>query len=80
MVKAIDHTEELYKFCAEYKVKLIGEYTNVKKTTPIYFSCFQCGTQVKKSYKYLTRNKDCENKWMNGWSGICSRCFRYAVH
>ena len=50
--------EELYKFCEENQIKLIGDYDNVKKATPIYFNCSTCNIQIKKSFKCLTKNKD----------------------
>ncbi len=68
-----DYTENLKEFCTKYKIQLVGEYTNVKNTTPIYFSCNNCSTQVKKSYKSLTKYGDDENVAI--WSGICDKCF-----
>jgi len=70
----MDLTVELYEFCEKYKINLIGNYTQVKKTTPIYFYCSSCGFQVKKSFKCLTQYKDSPNVCM--YSQFCTRCFR----
>ena len=66
-------TEELYKFCESNNIKLVGNYENVKKTTPIYFNCSACNIQQKKSYKCLTKNKDIH---VSIWSQFCHKCFR----
>ena len=78
MVKVVDYTTELYEFCTKYKIQLIGEYTNVKNTTLIYFNCAHCGYQVKKSYKLLTKYKGHDNICV--WKNLCDRCFRNAMH
>lgn len=74
----VDYTNELIEFCDKYKINLIRKYENVKNTTPIYFNCFTCNIQVKKSYKTLTKNKDCENVAV--WSNMCHKCFRNSMH
>lgn len=78
MVNSVNYANELKEFCAKYKIELIGEYDNVKNTTPIYFKCFNCGIQVKKSYKLLTRNKGFDNVCC--WQNICHKCFRIAMY
>ncbi len=72
----IDYSNNLIEFCNGHKIELIGEYANVKKTTPIYFKCVQCKNQIKKSYSKLT---EYENSHISCWSGLCSKCF-YAIH
>ncbi len=42
----MDLTEELYNYANKYKIRLIGEYEKVKKTTPIFYSCYQCGRKT----------------------------------
>jgi P pilus assembly chaperone PapD len=74
----IDYTNDLNEFCTKYKIQLVGNYTNVKNTTPIYFNCKHCNFQVKKSYKLLTKYKDNDN--IAGWSSICDKCFRNSMH
>lgn len=74
----IDYTNDLNEFCIKHKIQLIGEYKNIKNTTPIYFKCTCCNVEIKKSYKYLTKNKDSEN--VACWSGICAKCFRMSMH
>ena len=69
----IDLTEELYKFCESNHIKLSGEYTNVKKTTPIYFFCSSCNVQQKKSFKSLTQYKDSH---VSTYAQFCHKCFR----
>lgn len=78
MVKTIDYTAELYEFSAKYKIELVGEYTNVKKTTPIYFKCAHCEIRVKKSYGTLAKYKDHDNVCI--WKNICSKCFKRAMY
>ena len=78
MIKVVDYTTELYEFCTKYKINLIGEYSNVKNTTPIFFKCFNCGIEVKKSYKLLTKYKGNDNICV--WENLCHRCFRIAMH
>lgn len=68
MVKSVDYTNELIDLCIKHKIELIGEYKNVKNTTPIYFKCGNCGIQVKKSYKILVSNR------------FCHYCFRLIHH
>jgi hypothetical protein len=70
----IDYTKELNEFCAKYKIHLIGNYTNVKNITPIYYKCSHCDIQIKKSYKTLTKDKDYEN--IAYWIGLCHKCFK----
>ena len=66
-------TEELYKFCEKNHIKLVGNYENVKKTTPIYFNCSTCNIQQKRSYKCLTQYKDTD---VSIWSQFCHKCFK----
>ena len=70
----MDYTEELYNFSNKYKIKLIGEYANVKKNTPIYYSCSNCNIQVKKSYGTLTKYIDSPNVCI--YKKFCDKCFR----
>ena len=37
MVNSVNYANELKEFCAKYKIELIGEYDNVKNTTPDIF-------------------------------------------
>ncbi len=70
----MDLTEELYNYANKYEIKLIGEYEKVKKTTPIFYSCYQCGIQIKKSYKTLTKYKD--SPYMSACVNNCNRCIK----
>jgi hypothetical protein len=74
----IDYTKDLIQFCKNYNIELIGEYSNVKKITPIYFKCGSCGIQVKKSFKYLTKYIESPNVCI--WCGYCHKCFRNIHH
>lgn len=74
----IDNTNDLNEFCTKYKIQLIGEYKNVKNTTPIYFKCSSCNVEVKKSYKFLTKNKDSEI--VAGYTKFCNKCFRRMMY
>lgn len=74
----VDYTNDLNEFCTNYKIQLIGEYTKVKNTTPIYFKCSQCNIQVKKSYKSLTKHKSNPN--IACWEGLCHKCFRLSMY
>ena len=76
--QSIDYTNDLYEFCTKHKIELIGEYANVKNTTPIYLKCLSCGIQIKKSYKYLTVNKD--KDFIASLTNICHKCFRHMMH
>lgn len=69
----VDHTAKLQEFCTGNQIELIGEYSNVKKTTPIYFKCNQCKIQVKKTFGKLTKYADSPN--VSVWAGFCTRCF-----
>lgn len=73
-----DYSNDLVEFCTQYKIQLIGEYTNVKNQTPIYFKCSQCQIQVKKSYKTLTKYKDSPNVCV--WKGLCHKCFKFSMY
>ena len=72
----MDLTKELYDFSDIYKIKLYGNYTNVKKTTPIYFFCSGCNIKLKKSFKKLTEYKDYSH--ISIWSSYCPKCFKSA--
>lgn len=73
----VDYTNNLIEFCIKYKIELIGEYANVKKSTPIYFKCGQCENKVRKTYKNLTEFENSPNVCI--WSGYCNKCF-YLIH
>lgn len=75
---SINYSNELIEFCTQYKIQIIGEYTNVKNTTPIYFKCSSCKIQVKKSYKTLTKYKDLPN--ICAWKGLCDKCFKKSMY
>ncbi len=74
----INNTNDLYEFCIKYEIKLIGEYLNVKNTTPIYLNCSRCDVEVKKSYKRLIKYKDSEN--VACYEKYCCRCFRMMMY
>lgn len=74
----IDNTNNLYEFCEKYKIKLIGEYSNVKNSTIIYYECQSCCVKVKKSYKCLTKYKD--NEFIGNCGKFCHKCFRVMMH
>ena len=67
-------------FCKLYSIQLEHNYEHekVKKTTPIYFYCGQCGIKVKKSFKLLIRYIDHPN--VATWSGFCNKCFKMIHH
>lgn len=67
-------TGELYEFIDSHKIKLIGDYPNVKKTTMIHFHCKCCNVPIKKSYKYLTEGTGLI------LTGICHKCIRVMCH
>jgi hypothetical protein len=73
----MDFTDELYQFSFKNNIKLIGDYTNVKNNTPIFFSCSGCNVQIKKSFKILTKYK---NSHVSIWSRFCDKCFRNIHH
>ena len=56
------YTTELYEMVNKYKYELIGNYENVKKSTPIYIKCCDCGIQIKKSYGLLQKRNSCYSK------------------
>ena len=70
----MDLTTELYQFTNQYKIHLIGEYNQVKKTTQIIYSCSSCASQVSKSYKILTQYKDFPNVAI--YTQFCAKCFK----
>jgi hypothetical protein len=76
-IKKSKNTIYLEEFCDKKNIELIGEYDKVRLTTMIHFKCKGCKHAIKKSFKYMTGNKQeqpCQ------FSGLCSRCIMLMCH